>query len=383
MSFLTQEGRLIFRLSLPVEGEEDVNPGRVSRNTEWFTVSEGVGEFGEIYIDPLHTHCHMARKSRAPAKIQKAQRSLMFRLPDGLSYLDSAESLSKVNRKLFEQGMAYGIESVDFFFVPQAGVETVRVTAYTAGDTWSVHNSHVKGKALWHEMNQLVLEDNPSIEGKWADYKVFLNVAHRTQYIASGNLEPVDQALTAYAPGEWTYSNYVLPQHDVDPATGIPLAADECQAHLIGANLGTPGAFLSIGLVDAYEKSRATVSPNQPSVPAGMSDSFFNLLTDSGSQEPELADRIEAENDNAPYDRENYPGGAVNAASPVWSEFAVASAGSPNGILGSFVAQCGLVQFSVNGVNAAGEGVSVSNVFARVNFMPGKYKGIAAIPMGQ
>lgn len=338
---------------------------------------------GKSILTPSIPIGHMARKSKAPAKIQKAQRSLMFRLPDGLSYLDSAEALSKVNRKLFRQGMAYGIESVDFFFVPQAGVETVRVTAYTAGDTWSVHNAHVKGHALWNEMNELVLEDNPSIAGKWADYKVFLDVAHRTKYFASGNLDPVDQSLTAYLDGEWTYSQYVMPQHEVDPTTGLPLAADLTTAHLLGANAGTPGAFNSVGLVEAYEKSRATVSANQPNVPAGMSDSFFNLLTDSGSQEPELADRIEGENDNAPYDLDLYPGGAGNGATPVWSEFAVASAGSPNGILGSFVAQCGLVNFSVNGVNAAGEGVAVANVFARVNFMPGKYKGIAAIPMGQ
>lgn len=289
-----------------------------------------------------------------------------------------------VNRKLFRQGMAYGIESIDFFFIPKSatGLDTLRVTAYTAGDTWSVHNSHVKGKALWDEMNQLVLEDNPSVEGTWADYKVFLDPSHVSAG-ANNNLKPVDLSLTAYLDGEWDYSTYVLPQHKVDPLTGNPDPADETTAHLLGDNVGAAGAFTSVGLVRAYAESRATVQPTDPAVPAGMSTSFFNLLTDSGSQEPELADVIEDDNDEPPYHPTSYPGGAVNGATPVWTEYAVASVGQPNGILGSFVAQCGLICFSVNGVNAAGVGVAVDPVFCRVNYMPGKYKGVAAIPMGQ
>lgn len=306
----------------------------------------------------------------------------MFLLPDGLSYLDSAQALSMVNRKLFKQGMVYGIESVDFFYVPTGTLDTVRVTAYTAGDTWSVHNAHVKGHALHKEMQALVLADNPSIAGTWSDFKVYLDKAH-AETAGIANLIPITQDLAPYGQGEWAYTTYVMPQHDVDPATGEPLPADETSAHLIGPNSGTIGAFTSVGLVKAYQESRATVQPEDPSVPAGMSTSFFNLLTDSGSQEPELADVIESENDRPPYDQNQYPGGAFNAVTPVWTEFSVANEGSPNGLLTSFVAQCGLISFSVEGVNAAGEGVTVPDVFCRVNFMAGSYKGLAAIPMGQ
>ena len=337
---------------------------------------------GKSILTPFIPIVPMARNKNHTVKIEKAQRSLMFRLPSGLSYLDSAQALSMVNRRGYDQGMVYGIESIDFFFVPQPGVETVRVTAYTAGDTWSVHNAHVKGHALWHEMNELVLEDNPSIQGKWHDFKVYLDDAHFNAGSAN-NLKPVDQSLTAYLDGEWSYSRYVMPQHIVNAATGVPLAADETFAHLIGDNVGVAGALESVGLVRAYAESRATVQPIDPAVPAGLSTSFFNLLTDSGSQEPELADVIEDDNDEPPYHPTSYPGGAVNGDTPVWTEYAVVSAGSPNGILSSFVAQCGLVNFSVNAVNAAGEGVSTSDVFARVNYMPGEYKGVAAIPMGQ
>jgi hypothetical protein len=311
--------------------------------------------------------------------VQKAQRTLVFNVPAGTSYVDISQALSMVNRKLYRQGMVYGIESIEFGYIADpTAVDVVRIQAAVAGDTWSVHNAHVKGKALHEEMQALVLEDNPSIAGTWSDYKVYLNPGH---VAAGANLQPVTQA-GGYLAGEWAYSTYVMPQHDVDPATGLPLAADETTAHLIGANVGTAGAFTSVGLVKAYQESRATVQPEDPSVPAGMSASFFNLLTDSGSQEPELADVIEAENDRPPYDQAQYPGGAFNAITPVIADIGYASVGSPTAIMPSFVAQCGLIEFT-NEAFKGGSGITGVELKCIVTLMPGKYKGVAAIPMGQ
>ena len=62
-----------------------------------------------------------------------------------------------------------------------------------------------------------------------------------------------------------------------------------------------------------------------------MSTSFFNLLTDSGSQEPELADVIEDENDEPPYDQDEYPGGGVNAIVPQPVHYAAVSASEVRG----------------------------------------------------
>lgn len=322
----------------------------------------------------------MARRktTRKSPKIQKAIRHLNYQVPAGISYIDIMKDLSAMNRKLFRQGMAVGIESIEYFYTPNPSHDVQRLTAYTAGDSWSVHNAHVKGHALWNEMNELVLADNPSIKGTWADYKVYLDDAMRTGTTLSPFVDGV-----ALNMGEWNYSDYVLPQHEVDPATGQPLAADQCQAHLIGPNVGTPGAFISVGLVEAYEKSRATVQTDDPNVPAGVGQSFFSLLTDSGSQEPELADIIILENDQPPYDLDNYPGGSVNAANPIETDFAVATVGSPTGLMQPFVAQCGLIRLNNLAFNAAGESVTAPTIFMRVNVMAGNYKGIAAVPMGQ
>ena len=322
----------------------------------------------------------MARraKTRKSPKIQKAIRHLTYQVPAGVSYVDVMKDLSAINRKLFRQGMAVGIESVEYFFTPNGTAAIQRLQAYTAGDSWSVHNAHVKGEALWHQMNQLVLEDNPSVEGKWADYKVYLESDMRTGTILTPYVDG-----TPLLMGEWNYSDYVLPQHEVDPATGQPLAADITQAHLVGPNTGTPGAFTSVGLVQAYQESRATVDFDQPNVPAGFGDSFFNLLTDSGSQEPELATVIIGENDNPPYDLDDYPGSALNAFRPIETDFAVATIGSPTGLMQPFVAQCGLIKFNNLAFDATGVGVTAPTIFMRINVMPGKYKGIAAVKMGQ
>lgn len=312
--------------------------------------------------------------------ITKAQRTMTLVVPAGVSYIDIAQCLSITNRKLFRQGMVYGIESLEFTYgAPAAALDTVKVDVSVAGDTWSVHNAHVKGEALWNEMNDLVLEDNPSVQGKWHDYKVFLDGAHRTNLISAGipNLTP-----QTYLGGEWEYSDYVMPQHDVDPATGVPLVADQTNCHLLGDDIGGPGSFSSVGLVKAYAESRATVSPDQPNVPGGMPTSFFNLLTDSGSQEPELALVIEAENDNPPYDLNNYPGGDLNAPDPIIAEFGAATIGSPIGILTSFIAQCGLIRINNQGL-LDGAPVASDTLTVILTVMAGKYKGIAAIPMGQ
>jgi hypothetical protein len=338
------------------------------------------------FIDLEPTHWAMARrKSRALAKIQKAERQITVSITAQSSYLDIAQELSKINRKMFSQGKVYGIESVEFLFqADTTQYASVSVAAYTAGDTWSVHNAHVKGEALFHQMNQLVLEDNPSIQGKWADFKVFLDPAHRTAYLAGGNLEARDGAGISYLAGEWDYSDYVMPQHSVD-AAGNPLPADQTNAHLVGPDVGSviAGNLQSAGLVAAYQESRATVFANAPNVPVGMTDSFFNLLTDSGSQEPELATIIEAENNNPPYRLDQYPGGPVNAPVPVLSEFASASPGFPNGLLTSFVAQCGLVKFLTVAYDLDGNTVTAPPLLAVIKIMPGSYKGVAAIDMGQ
>jgi hypothetical protein len=329
------------------------------------------------------------QKKRSKRNSQPAVRTLMYGMDaSGMATIDVAKDLSIANRKLFRAGRQYGIQEVEVGFrgtdpAAPGHIDTLVLSVYTAGDTWVCHNTWTKSKALWDQMNNLVLEDNPSIEGKWADFKVRLDTYH-----ADGTaplLDPISSG-GPYDLGEWIYSSFTMPQHEVDPATGEPLPADITGLHLIGADIGVHGAFTSVGLMKAYAESRATVFDDNPNVPAGMSDSVFNLLTDSGSQEPELSLEIEYQNDDPPYNLLNYPqAGFGNADYPVLSDWVVCNEAHPNGASQPFVAECGLIRIHVVGTlnGVAVPEFDLSSVGLIVKLMPGNYKGVASLPMGQ
>ncbi len=327
------------------------------------------------------------RKSRG-SKIQPAQLDLAFTIPagggddtDSRSYIDTARELSRVNRRLYDQGRMYAYQGLTFIWRQNTTgakpMTVLELTVRTAGNTWIVQNAHVKGEALWHQMQDLVLDDNPSVKGKWHDFKVRLS----TQQIADRQLDAKDGSGTDVKAGTWDVSTYVMPQHEVVQATGLPKPADEFTACLIG-----PDSASIKSLTQAYEDSRATVQSPMPNVPADMSTSFFNLLTDSGSQEPELADVIEDENDEPPYDLDEYPGGATNANVPWTVGYGAISPQEVDGRIGSFIAPCGLIEIELAGFADDGTAIPTADMPAidiLLHVSPGMYKGTASVPMGQ
>jgi len=320
----------------------------------------------------------MARNKTKRKNIQPAQLNLRYHLDNGVNYIDIAEGLSRINRRGYSQSKCYAVAGVTFDWIGSAPFTAVSGTqivlmAETAGNTWIVHNAHVKSKALWDQMNQLVLKDNPSIKGTWADFKVQLDPAQVT-----ANTRPVrDGGGTVITGGEWELATYVLPQHEVDPVTGLPEPALERTAYLLGDDSAT-----RVGLVKAYAESRASVQ-DSPSVPSALSGSFFNLLTDSGSQEPELADVIEDANDQPPYAKDDYVGGDTVAPVPFVQQRSSITALETRGSMGSFLAECGLVKFTLFGLNEDGAVLAAPEITAIVHLVPGHYKGVAAVTMGQ
>lgn len=320
------------------------------------------------------------RGTRMP-QIEVAQTDLAFTIPaaDPVVWIDTARALSRANRRKYDQGKLYANQGMTFIFRAATNVATIELKVKTAGSSWVVHNAYVKGKAMWDQMNQLVLDDNPSVAGKWHDFKIKLHAGHTTP-LTLPVLDGANVALTTVG-SEWTMSRFVMPEHNVNPATGEPIAATELEAVLIGPHGLAPNNKRS--LVQAYQLSRATVSPDQPNVPAGMSESFFNLLTDTGSQEPELADVIEDADDNPPYDLNNYPGSALNAPVPYVQGFAAVSTAEVDGRIGPFTAECGLIELEAIARNSAGVAIAKPDIDVILHVMPGHYKGVAAINMGQ
>lgn len=316
---------------------------------------------------------------RAVSKIEPAVTTLNYEIqvsPTGTpNFIDLAADLSNLNRRLYRQGMQYAVGGLTFTEdLPQI-TRGLDISVFTAGNTWITHNAWKKGQALWMEMQNEVLESNPSVAGKWRDFKVLL-----AEDQAFGNTRKALDGLAAAWPTgqEWVRSVFVVPQHDVDPATGQVLPAQEWTACLVGPDDVGSNVF---SLVKAYEESRATVNQNVPNVPAALPNSFYLQLQDDGSQDPELAVVVERENDEPPYAMGvgEYPGGSAFGATGALTRVGrgVMNENTPTMNMPGFTAECGLLKI------AATSSAGTANVRLQVHLIPGEYKGVMAVPMGQ
>ena len=310
-------------------------------------------------------------------KMQPAELALSFNLAaasaSNPTYIDLAQCLSAVNRRLYHQGKCYYISRVTYINV---GGGTVGLA--TLPDNWVTSNAWVKARALWNTMNKGVLKDNPSVKGKWADFKVFMDKQHFEDGTVSSsgttlNLLPVDAASVAIKANEWYYGRYVEPQHDVVQATGVEKPADEYYCHMMGADSGSAGSYASVGIIKGYETTRARVQV-APDVPTGMQDNWMTALSDLGGQDPELANVLEDANDNPPYDIDEYPGGVSNFNGGVFQSTMATNATLVQDKDLGFKVPLGLIKV-VHNSSAAGALI--------LHLTPGHYKGVMATEVKQ
>lgn len=302
--------------------------------------------------------------------MQPAHRTLSYLITDGASYFDLAQDLSKINRRFYSQGMSYAVGSVDFLFGgdPQA-VIAVGALCSTAGDTWTVHNAWTKGQAHWiaqqRRARRLI---GQSAKPTWEDYKVYLDDAHRS----AGNEVLVDLNGDAVGSGEWDYSVLHIEADDH--------SISEWYMHIIGGDIGSSDR----GLILGYQQSRATVQAQDPELPAEYGSNMYSALADDqDGASPAVASDMEDENDEPPYDQDDYVGNDTNADWPLTQHGGVASSASPQGHVSGFVAQCGLLRVDLYAVNAQGGAGTAPTTLLNVHLVPGGYKGVLAESMGQ
>ena len=314
--------------------------------------------------------------------MQPAELTYNFLIPDGnqTKYIDFAQVASAVNRRLYEQGKCYYVSRVSCIAYATPGATGGGISLSTLPDTWVTANAWVKSKALWKSMQNRVLKDNPSIAGKWRDYKVYMDLAHQQAgNTLPDNLIPFSGAAQVGL-GEWNMSTLVLPEHDVDPATGVVLPADEFEVHMMGADNGgpLPGNLASGGIIKMYQDTRAR-QQQEPLVPADMSVSWGTQLTDSGSQDPELADIIDAENDLPPYDNDDYVGGDGNFNQGVIQSSLIVSTSILSDKDIGFKVPLGLIKVTSS---TSGDG-SGNGFLLTIHLTPGHYKGLMATEVKQ
>ncbi len=253
------------------------------------------------------------RKSR---KVQPAVRSMFFEVPEedqagnSVSYIDISQCASLVNRRFYRQGLNWAVSGFKIHTVPNT---EGTVTISKAQDTWIVSNAWHKGFAMWTRMNDQVLDNLPSIKGKYHDFKVALDTDHISagSPVFSNNLLPFTQASdgtkTEYAydgTSEWERSLIEIP-NDSAPGTTVGYALK-----LHGADTAS-----SKSLVQGYALSRSTPfspDPSNQSIGA-VPTSWMNEVMNVGDNTEEIAINLMNINDKLPYPQDDYPGGDSQA----------------------------------------------------------------------
>lgn len=321
-----------------------------------------------------------SRKSKAKKKSHTpAVRHLRYQLTNSGTpntevshFFDLARDLSLVNRRLYRQGKHYFIKKIT---VTSRNSDNGLVSVSAAPTSWVLNAAWNKAFKLWNQMREghggapgsgLPTSVTPAT---WADFKVYLSDDHRTATMPV----PLDNGNNAasLADGEWVYSKFQSP----DGSTG----ADEFTCHLVGANVGTAGAFTSVGAIAGYGTSRRTVQIDD-SGDVLDTDSWMVNLFDDGSTLDEVADDLKNDGDEPPYDRNNYPG-VFNMPKPLVQQqkslvqSAAGATNAPSITLGAVQAPCGLIEIETQSAVA-------SDVFdVLIEFAEGDYKGVKALPM--
>lgn len=240
-------------------------------------------------------------------KTNPTQLRISFECDGGQTqFIDIAKALSTINRKFYRQGVYYYVNSVEVY-----NNETGVVDLHTLPDTWVTKNAWNRGFNMFQKMNRQVDVPLP----KYHDFKVYLNPLHQT----TGSLEPrlhdINNASASggMTPDDWTYSTFVSADDNGD----VTQSADNFQATMLGGHVpqpNVPGKWQTIGLIRSYGDSRALPQTNDPVLPAEFpTDPLVNLF-DMSSEDMinDIVERLDADNDGTPYERQVYIGDSSN-----------------------------------------------------------------------
>lgn len=313
----------------------------------------------------------MAR--RRSRKLEPAIKKMFFSVPlQGASFIDISQCASIVNRRFYRQGLNWAVAG---FRIHSASTTTGTVNFYKIQTTWMASNAWVKGFALWNEMNEQVLDDQPSIKPRFHDFKIALD----TDHLAAGsptfanNLIPyVEDATgnqTEYLQGEWTRSLIEMPNDGGTPGNTVGYAI----------KMHGDDTSSSKALIQGYADSRSVPTEPDPVTQAGADTGWMNNVMDVGDSHEEIALNLQTIGEDLPYNQLEYPGGGGNGAEAELHAISIISATTVGGQTtiegGEF--QCGLVKVVANLTDSgAAEAVDLELIL-----MPGPHRGYMAIPM--
>lgn len=278
-------------------------------------------------------------------KTSPTQTRLSFEFVGGqTAFIDIAQALSAINRKFYRQGVYYYVNSVEVY-----NNSTGVVDLHTAPDTWVTKNAHNRGFQIFQKMNRLVGSPLSAVKPKYHDFKVFLNDLHRQ----SGSALPALHNINGN-PGQsqlvddWVYSQFVSADSDGDfnaAGTALNQEADNFYGHLLGPHSGNSDNWTSIGLIKSYAETRGTVNSETPDdANVDITDPLLNLFDMSSEEQVnDIVQNLLDDNDNPPYNYNQYSGEAASSLQQVariGTEIGVGRVGRASGFCVPFGLLC-------------------------------------------
>lgn len=321
----------------------------------------------------------MARKAKydwgrsRSGRYQKFETRLAFKLPtltgdtQDSAYIDIAQCLSLVNRKLVRQGHVFKVKNLRMFS-RDADADSAVVSVSALPRTWMMFNAYRKARSLWNQMNLQAIDALG--EGnlpKYYDFKTFFDMEHFDNHHNNDggqlttNLLPVDGDGNAFSgTGEWVYSKF-----ESNAAADGTRGSLEWNCHMLGTHAtaagvaeGSSGRDLpadggSCGLVLAYQQSRGAAFTDQDQ--AGLDqqvdgDSPWGSLFGGDPQTQQVLADLDADNDAPPYPAD-YAGGIEHPEGTLVG--VVFYGGGNNAVNGpqtipTFEAPMGLIKLDIN-----------------------------------
>lgn len=286
-------------------------------------------------------------------------------------YVDTAQCLSLINRKLVRQGHVFSISNMRAFS-KDTDAEGMDFSASCLPRTWMVFNAYKKARSLWNTMNLDAIQAlGAGNLPKYYDFKVLYDVEHfkneivtgTGDYGVEGNLLPVDQQGNAATAGEWVYSFYEDSQASADKFYGHMLGTHctETGAAEGAAGRDTPADGGSAGLVLAYQQSRGAAFTDQDVTGLDQqvdADSPWAMLFGADDQSQQVLTALDVDNDGPPYPAD-YSGAVMHPEGRLVGISYMAggnsSAFSTTMPFRTFEAPLGLIKLDLNRVSASAD----------------------------
>lgn len=315
---------------------------------------------------------------------QQTHRFLYFDLShtgDGedFHYIDLAKHLSSMNRRLYRQGMCYHIANISIH--DTQGDASVKFA--TAPNTWTTYAAWKYVFDNWKKQRADMLEDSAMSSPRWSDFKVYLN-KDMVNDVDWPNVKNVERQNVRG--GQWDYADM-----------SFSVANDHYDEHAIGL-LGNNSIGSSVGSTSnddstykGYISALKILDDNRRQIPRderATADSYgdlrdaWKIITFDiapANAKLDIMNELEDEGLEPPYDWDMVgTGDNPNGMNDAFSirEAHIASSSSPMATVGGFPVPCGLIQ-----VETACD--SDNTIGICIELVPGDYKGVHAIPMGE